>query len=93
MKEGQIPSRTLMSLNMIFQVAINQHYGHHVTNNVWTTIKHLSPHLGIIVVSGLRVVYTIIIVRISYDIFITLCSILTVGQSRINITPNIYTYV
>ena len=60
-----------MSLNMIFQVAINQHYGHHVTNNVWTTIKHLSPHLGIIVVSGLRVVYTIIIVRISYDIFIT----------------------
>jgi len=71
MKEGQIPSRTLMSLNMIFQVAINQHYGHHVTNNVWTTIKHLSPHLGIIVVSGLRVVYTIIIVRISYDIFIT----------------------
>jgi len=51
---------------MICQVLINQHYGYPVTDNVWMTIKYLSLHLEIIVVSGLRVIYTIIIVRISY---------------------------
>ena len=33
--------------------------------------RHLNPHLEIIVVSGLRAIYIIIIVRISYDNFIT----------------------
>jgi len=60
-----------MSLSMIHQVPINQRYGYPFTDNVRITIKHLSTHLGIIVVSGLRVIYTIIIVRISYDNFIT----------------------
>ena len=35
------------------------------------TIKHLSPDLRIIVVSGLRVVYIIINMRITYNTFIT----------------------
>ena len=70
-EEGQIPSRTLMSLSMFHQVPINQRYGYPFTNNVSMATKHLSPHLGIIVVSGLRVIYTIITVRISYDNFIT----------------------
>jgi len=60
-----------MSLSMIHQVPINQSYGYPFTDNVRITTKHLSPHLGIIVVSGLRVIYIIINVRISYDIFIT----------------------
>jgi len=34
MKEGQISSRTLMSLNMIRQMLKNQCYGYHVTDNV-----------------------------------------------------------
>jgi len=71
MNDGQISSRTLMSLNMFRQVSINQRYGHPITDNVWMIIEHLSPYLGIIVVSGQRVVYAIIIVRISYDTFIT----------------------
>jgi len=54
MQEGEIPSRTLMSLNMIRQMSINQPYGYPVTNGVRMTIKHLSPYLGIIVISGLR---------------------------------------
>ena len=83
-----------MSLNMIHQLPINQCYGYPFTYNIKMAIKHLSPHLGIIVVSGLRVIYTIITVRISYDIFHNIfCSILMVGHSSINITPNIYTYV
>jgi len=60
-----------MSLSMIHQVPISQRYGYPFTDNVRMTIKHLSPHRGIIVVSGLIVIYTIITVRISYDIFIT----------------------
>jgi len=60
-----------MSLSMIHQVPISQRYGYPFTYNIRTAIKHLSPHLRMIVVSGLRVIYTIIIVRISYDIFIT----------------------
>jgi hypothetical protein len=78
-----------MSLIMIHQVPISQRYGYPFTDNVRMAIKHLSPHLGIIVVSGLRVIYTIITVSF-HNI---LCSILTVGQSSINITPNIYTHV
>ncbi|KEH16154.1 hypothetical protein MTR_0297s0010 [Medicago truncatula] len=70
-EEGQIPSRTLMPLSMIHQVPINQRYGYPFTYNVRMATKYLSPHLGIRVVSGLRVIYTIIIVRISYDNFIT----------------------
>ena len=53
-----------MYLNMIHQVPINQRYGYPFTDNVRMTTKHLSPPLGIIEVSGLRVIYTIIIVRI-----------------------------
>jgi len=71
MHEGKISSRTLMSLNMICQLSINQLYHYLVIDNVWMTIKHLSPHLGIIVVSGLRAACTIITMRISYDTFIT----------------------
>ncbi|KEH19575.1 hypothetical protein MTR_8g464140 [Medicago truncatula] len=50
-EEAQIPSRTLMSLSMIHQVPINQRYGYPFTDNVRMATKHLSPHLGIIVVS------------------------------------------
>jgi len=50
--------------------------------------KHLSPHLGIIVVSGLRVIYTIIIVRISYDNFITYYVVFS-QWFNLNITINI----
>jgi len=78
---------------MIHQVPINQRYGYPFRDNVRMATKHLSPHRGIIVVLGLRVIYTIIIVRISYDNFITYYVVFTVGQSSINITPNIYTYV
>jgi len=41
MYEGQISSRTLMSLSMIRQVPINQRYGYLVTDNIWMEIKHL----------------------------------------------------
>jgi len=60
-----------MSLSMIHQVPTNQRYCYPFTDNVRMTTKHLSPRLGIIVVSDLRVIYTIIIVRIFYDNFIT----------------------
>jgi hypothetical protein len=33
--------------------------------------RAVTPHLGIIVVSGQRVIYTIITMRVSYDTFIT----------------------
>ncbi|KEH16021.1 hypothetical protein MTR_0376s0040 [Medicago truncatula] len=51
-EEGQIPSRKLMTLNMIHQVPINQRYGYPFTDNVRMETKYLSPHLGIKVVSG-----------------------------------------
>jgi len=60
-----------MSLNMIHQIPINQRYGYPFTDNVRMATNHLSPHVGIIVVSGLRAIYTIIIVIISYDNLIT----------------------
>ena len=60
-----------MSLIMIHQVPINQRYGYSFTDNDRMATKHLSPHLGIIVVSCLRVIYNIFLVRISYDNFIT----------------------
>jgi len=41
---------------MIHQFLINQRYGYHVTDNVPMAIKHLSSHLGITMVSGLKVV-------------------------------------
>jgi len=72
-----------MSLNMIYQVLISQHYGYPFTDNVRMTIKHLSPHLGIIVVSGLRVIYTIITMRITYDIFITYYVVLSLWVSPV----------
>jgi len=59
-----------MSLNVIHQAPISQHYGYPFTDNVSMTIKHFSQHLGIIVVSSLRVIYITITMRISYDIFI-----------------------
>ena len=83
-----------MSLSMIYRVPINRLYSHPVTDNVWTATKYSTPHLGSIVVSGRRVVYTIITMRITYETFHNiLCSILMAGQSNINITPNIYIYV
>jgi len=42
-----------------------------VSGSVWMKIKYLSPRLGIIAVTDLRVVYTIITMRITYDTFIT----------------------
>ncbi|AES62163.1 hypothetical protein MTR_1g095120 [Medicago truncatula] len=44
-----------MTLSMIHQVPINQRYCYPFTDNVRMATKHLSPHLEIIVVSGLRV--------------------------------------
>lgn len=69
--EGQISSRILMTLNMISQLALSQLYYYHMTNNVWITVKHFSPYIRILVVSGLIVVYIIFTIRISYDTFIT----------------------
>ena len=83
-----------MSLSMLRGVPINCLYGHPVTDNVGSVIKHSTLHLGSIVVSGRRVVYTIITMRITYDTLHNfLYSILIAGQSGINITPNIHTYV
>ena len=94
MQDGQIPSRSLMSLNMLCEVPINCLYGHQVTDNVWSAIKYSTLHLGSIVVSGRRVVYTTITMRVTYDtLHNILCSTLIAGQSSINITPNIHTYV
>ena len=94
-QEGLIPSRSLMSLSMLCEAPINCLYGHPVTDNVRSVTKHLTPHLGYIVVSGLRAVYTIITMRVTYDTLHNFaCSTLIAGQSGINITPNIsYTYV
>ena len=89
MQDGKIPSRSLMSLNMLCEVPINCLYGHPVTDNVWSAIKYLT-----LVVSGRRVVYTTITMRVTYDtLHNILCSTLIAGQSSINITPNIHTYV
>ena len=94
MQDEQIPSSSLMSLSMLCEVPINRLYSHPVTDDVWSAIKYLTLHLGSIVGSGQRVVYTIIIMRITYDtLHNILCSILIAGQSSINITPNIHTYV
>ena len=83
-----------MSLSMLRGVPINCLYGYPVTDNVGSAIKHSTPHLGSIVVSGRRVVYTIITMRMTYDTLHNfLYSILIAGQSGINITPNIHTYV
>jgi len=61
-----------MFLNMIHQVPISQRYGYPFTYNVRMAIKHLSPHLRIIVVSGLRVIYTIIPIYIKALLWIHL---------------------
>ena len=93
MQDGQIPSRSLMSLSMLRGVPINCLYGYPVTDNVWSAIKHSTLHLGSIVVSGRRVVYTIITMRITYDtLHNVLYSILIAAQYSINITLNIHTY-
>jgi hypothetical protein len=92
-QDWQIPSRILMSLSMLRGVLINCLYGHPVTDNVGSVIKHSTLHLGSIVVSGRRVVYTIITMRITYDTLHNfLYSILIAGQSGINITHNIHTF-
>ena len=44
-------SRSLMSFNMICGIPINCLYGHQVMDNVWSTIKYSTPHLGSIVIS------------------------------------------
>ncbi|KAI5433740.1 hypothetical protein KIW84_020850 [Lathyrus oleraceus] len=82
MQDGQIPSRSLMSLSMLRGVPINCLYGYPVTDNVGSAIKHSTLHLGSIVVSGRRVEYTIITMRITYDtLHDFLYSILIAGQS------------
>jgi hypothetical protein len=53
---SQISTRLLVSLNMICEVHIKQIYGYPFTDNLRITIRHLSPHLGIIVALSLRVV-------------------------------------
>ncbi|KAK2436161.1 hypothetical protein QL285_021366 [Trifolium repens] len=94
MQDWQIPSRSLLSLSMLCEVPINCLYGHPVTDNVRSATKHLTPHLGYKVVSGLRAAYTIITMRVTYDTLHNFaCSTLIAGQSGINITLNIYTYV
>ena len=94
MQDGQIPSRSLMSLSMLCEAPINCLYDHPVTDDVWSVTKYLTLHLGYIVVSGRRMVYTTITMRVTYDILHNvICSTLIAGQSSINITPNIYTYV
>ncbi|KAK2389633.1 hypothetical protein QL285_063262 [Trifolium repens] len=95
MQDWQILSRSLLSLSMLCEVLINCLYGYPVTDNFRSTTKYLNPHLGYKVVSGLRAVYTIITMRVTYDTLHNFaCSTLIAGQSGINITPNIsYTYV
>ncbi|KAK2428566.1 hypothetical protein QL285_027079 [Trifolium repens] len=94
MQDWQIPSRSLLSLSMLCEVPINCLYDHPVTENVRSATKYLTLHLGYILVSGLRVVYTIITMRVTYDTLHNFaCSTLIAGQSSINITPNIYTFV
>ena len=83
-----------MSLSMLRGVPINCLYGHPITDNVSSVIRHSTPHLESIVVSGRRVVYTIITMRITYDtLHNILYSILIAGQSSVNITLNIHTCV
>ncbi|KAI5394653.1 hypothetical protein KIW84_061331 [Lathyrus oleraceus] len=83
-QDGQIPSRSLMSLSMLRGVPINCLYGYPVTDNVGSAIKHSTLHLGSIVVSGRRVVYTIITMRTTYDTLHNfLYSILIAGQSGV----------
>lgn len=94
MQDGQIPSRLLMSLDMICGIHINYLYGHLVTKNIWSTIKYSIPHIGSIMVPGRWVVYTAITLRITCDTLLNiLYSILITGQSNVNITPNMHTYV
>ncbi|KAI5382893.1 hypothetical protein KIW84_070345 [Lathyrus oleraceus] len=80
-----------MSLSMLRGVPINRLYGCPVTDNVGSAIKHSTLHLGSIVVSGRRVVYTIITMRITYDTLHNfLYSILIAGQSGLTPTgPNV----
>ena len=88
-QDRQISSRSLMSPSMLRGVPINCLYGHPVTDNVGSATKHSTLHLGSIVVSGQRVVYTIITMRITYDTsHKILYGILIAGQSSINITLN-----
>src|SRR6187399_211372 len=64
MQDWQIPSRSLLSLSMFRKVPINCLYNYPVTDNVRSATKYFTPHLGYKVVSGLRVVYTIITMRV-----------------------------
>ncbi|KAK2422371.1 hypothetical protein QL285_032911 [Trifolium repens] len=90
MQDWQIPSRSLLSLSMLCEVPINCLYGYPVTDNVRSATKHLTPHLGYKVVSGLRAVYTIITMRVTYDTLHNFaCSTLITGQSGITITLNL----
>lgn len=92
--EWKISSRSLMSVNMFCEIPINYLYGRLVTDNVWSTIKYSTPHLGSIVFSVWMLVYATITMRITYaTLHNILCSILIAGESNINIIPNIHTYV
>ncbi|KAI5421983.1 hypothetical protein KIW84_045439 [Lathyrus oleraceus] len=77
-----------MSLSMLCGVPINCLYGYPVMDSVGSAIKHSTLHLGSTVVSGRRVVYTIITMRITYDTLHNfLYSILIAGQSGLTPTP------
>ncbi|KAK2416456.1 hypothetical protein QL285_038850 [Trifolium repens] len=46
MQDWQIPSRSLLSLNMLRKVPINCLYNYPVTDNVRSATKYFTPHLG-----------------------------------------------
>jgi len=91
---GQNPSRSLVSLNMIHPVPINRLYSHPVMDDVCTITKYLTPTSRIHNYFGSNVEYIIYhYENVLWLLHNVLCSILMTGQSNINITPNIYTYV
>ena len=94
MQDGQIPSRSLMSLSMLCEAPINCLYDHPITDNVWSAIKYLTPHLGSIVVFRSKGgIHHLSLWEYLMTFHNILCCILMVGQSDINVTPNIHIYV
>jgi hypothetical protein len=94
MQDGQIPSRSLMSLSMIRGIPINRLYSHPVTDNVWTATRYYTPtsrvHSGFRSKGGIHHLSLWEYLMTFHNI---LCSILMVGQSDINVTLNLYIYV
>ena len=67
MYNGKITYMSLISLIMICRISINHVYGYPIMISIWFAIKYLTPHLGSIMVSGWKVIYTSITMRIAYD--------------------------